>query len=85
MRAGLNTFQPESTQIKASPKRENPIKTKDQYRLGHSFLYFDPGGKKIEGPGGGKKSKVLKMGEKCGRNVQDDTDLLFLSGFPVWA
>ena len=37
MRAGLNTFQPESTRIKASPKRENPIKTKDQYRLGHFF------------------------------------------------
>ena len=23
--------------------------------------------------------------EKIGRNVRDDTDLLFLSGFPVWA
>ena len=37
MRAGLNTFQPESTRIKASPKRENPIKTKDQYRLRNFF------------------------------------------------
>ena len=37
MRAGLNTFQLECTQIKASPKQENPIKTKNQYRLGHFF------------------------------------------------
>ena len=40
MRAGLNTFQPESTRIKASPKRENPIKTKDQYRLRNFFHIF---------------------------------------------
>ena len=40
MRAGLNTFQLESTQIKPSPKQENPIKTKDQYRLGHFFPTF---------------------------------------------
>ena len=37
MRAVLNTFQPESTRIKASPKRENLIKTKDQYRLPNFF------------------------------------------------
>ena len=37
MRAGLNTFQLESTRVKALPKRGNPIKTKDQYRLGHFF------------------------------------------------
>ena len=37
MRAGFYTFQPESTRIKASPKRENPIKTKDQYRLRNFF------------------------------------------------
>ena len=37
MRAVLDTFQPESTRIKASPKRENPIKTKDQYRLRNFF------------------------------------------------
>ena len=30
VRAGLNTFQLKSTQIKALPKWENPIKTKDQ-------------------------------------------------------
>ena len=30
MRAGLSTFQFDSTPIKASPKRENPIKTKDR-------------------------------------------------------
>ena len=29
MRAGLNTFQPESTRIKASPKREHPITRPD--------------------------------------------------------
>ena len=43
MRAGLNTFQLESTRIKASPKRGNPIKTKDQYRLGHFFPKIRPG------------------------------------------
>ena len=24
-------------------------------------------------------------GQKGGKNFEDDTDLLFLSGFPVWA
>ena len=37
MRAVLDTFQPEFTRIKASPKRENLIKTKDQYRLPNFF------------------------------------------------
>jgi len=40
VRAVLNTFQPESTRIKASPKRENLIKTKDQYRLRNFFQNF---------------------------------------------
>ena len=40
MRAGFYTFQPESTRIKASPKRENPKETKDLYRLRIFFQNF---------------------------------------------
>ena len=28
---------------------------------------------------------VMKYRRNFGKNFQDDTDLLFLSGFPVWA